>query len=118
MQKIDLVKLREDVRANYANYPQNGDKVSAFEQRNAELIADLCVAMVRESVEIGTAPGDLLQGLTAMFSIPLENMISEYRMQPRAVIAFVGQGLDFYLVQQEGVTPDAIVTPRRDVGDA
>jgi hypothetical protein len=118
MEKIDLVALREAVRANYANHPSNGDAVLAFESRNADLIADLAVLIVRESSERQTPIEDILQGITAIIATPLENLISQYKLDPRRTVAYVAQGLSGYIISAENVTPDQVVIPRRDVGDA
>jgi hypothetical protein len=94
-QKIDYAAMRESIRKNYAEHPSNGDAVLAFEARNADLIADLCVTVVA-----------------------LENLIHEYSMRPDQVLAFVTEGLGNYLVREEDVIPDQIIIPRRKVGDA
>lgn len=117
-EKIDYAAMRESVRKNYAEHPSNGDAVLAFEARNAELIADLCVTVVRECHERRTHPREVLQGLVALIATPLENLIHEYSMRPDQVLAFVTEGLESYLVRKDDVTPDAIVIPRRDVGGA
>lgn len=65
MSTIDFEKLRADIRQSYANYKTNGDATLEFEARNADLIADGLVMVMKEK-ERGTSPADVAAGIAAI----------------------------------------------------
>lgn len=116
--KIDYAATREAVRKSYAEFPTNGDGVLEFEARNAGLIADLAVMVIRECVENKTPIPLLIQAMSAMFSIPLENLANEYRIDKASLAAAMDEGMQHYLVAGNSVAEDAVKVERRNVGDA
>lgn len=118
VEKIDHVALRESIRKQYADWPTNGDKVLEFEGRAAEVIADLSVFIVKEVVELKTPLDTVFQGLAAIFSVPLENLISNEGLQRQGALGFVVQSLAAYILSNDHTTPDSVEVPRNEVGDA
>ena len=118
VQKVNLTKLREDIRAEYTNFPTNGDPVLEFEQRHAGVIADLAVMMVAED-ERGTPMETILHGLCGVFAVPFANACHRYSLNREVAVASVAAILNSYVVDEEGVTDgEPVHVERVDVGDA
>ena len=116
MQKIYLIKLREDIRATHADYPTNGDEMLEYQARNAEVIADLSVMIVREN-DRGTALQDQLGGVAAVISAPLLNIIRHNDLPADAVIDWFAEQLRINLISG-GAKSEKVELHRVEVGDA
>ncbi len=117
MEKIDFDALRASIHGQYFNYPTNSDPVLEFEKRAADVIADFCVFIVKEAAERETPMPVLLQGIAAIFSIPVENIISNTGANREAVSTFVVRCFLGYM-NGEANAPDDVPIPRVEVGDA
>lgn len=117
MQKIDLTKLREGIRATHADYPTNGDAMLEYQARNAEVIADLSVMIVREN-DRGTTLKNQLGGIAAVMSAPLFNVIRHNGLDGAAVIDWFAEQLRFNLLGEGGAKTEQIELHKTEVGDA
>lgn len=117
MHKIDYKKLREDIRASYANHLPGDDAILAYEARNAGVIADLCVMVVRED------DSDLpltaqLDGIAAVFSIVLFNIAMKNGIDKIELAEAMGLALQQYLRVSEASSDEIVLVNHVDVGDA
>lgn len=118
MEKIDLTELRERVRSAYADHDAKDDPVLEFQKRNADIMADLAVALLKEVHERETPMADVLNGFVAIVSMALVNLCSIYKLNPEHTIGNVHAMLHRYIVEGKDTSMDQVSVPTRDVGDA
>lgn len=118
MQKIDLKELRERVRSAYADFDAKDNPALAFQARNADLMADLAVALMREMVGLNTPVEDVMNGFVAIVAMALTNLCNNYKLDPEHVIENMSMMLHHFLVNRQDMEVDMVQVPKVDVGDA
>lgn len=120
MEKVDAVTLRAKLFAEYRDYPNpTNDPVLAFEHRAAGVIADFAVLMVQEHNERQTPDPVLIEGVAAIASVMMAQVIgfAPEHIQSKIIAHALGS-LETYLIGQRTAGQGEVEIPTKNVGDA
>ena len=116
MSTIDFEKMREELRATYANYPTNGDPVLEFEKRNAGLVADIIVMVAKEEMR-ETSPAEVVEGIAALASCALSVVTQRVKnIDKEGLCRAFSELVTGFVAHDEDVTYTVHKTPMK--GDA